>query len=356
MRVTNFTFYSENPYSRLMYSALQGRYDPERGTVDDALALLAAGESNLLHVNWEEHAVRGSASEVEAELLVDHFLLRLRQFRSQGGRVLWTVHNEMPHELEHVSAFLRLRRELAGLVDRIIVHSTHAAAVLRHQVPRLDASLLFYLPHPSFLGCYEAEPPVDWEVPNPRTVIAFGKVRSYKGYGMLLKAIADADSSDLRIRVVGQPVLGDPFANSLIAEFGSNPRIELDFRRVPDEEVAGLLRRHACLVLPYERFLTSGVALLGMTFGVPIVAPDTPQLREVLPRAGHELLFDRLAPPDLLRALERAVSLSEPEQREVRAAYLDRARYLEPAAISKRLGELLDTIQVPQSNRCAAEV
>ncbi len=106
MRAINCTLYPDNPYQSLLYSGLGGRYDLVRGTVDQALTALNAGEKVLLHVNWEEHVIRASPTKAEAQATTDYFLRTLKQFVDKGGRVVWTIHNEFPHELQHPEVFV----------------------------------------------------------------------------------------------------------------------------------------------------------------------------------------------------------------------------------------------------------
>lgn len=345
MKVINFTQYANNPYTRLMYSALVGKYEPIRGTIDEALGLLRRKESTVFHINWEEHLIRGCPTSAEAELMGDHFLSKLHEYRRLGGKVLWTVHNEYPHELEHTDAFLRLRGELGKAVDRILVHSVQALAVLQAQMD-LDSSLVFLVPHPSYWGEYE---PISALAPKghkakERLAIAFGMVRPYKGYSAFLKTVAEATVCSFKLKVVGAPIAHDPYGEELKTQFGSNPRIDFDYRSVPSEDVATTIRSGRCLVLPYERFLTSGVALLGITLGVPVVAPDTPQMREFLPPANHCLLFDSKQTDDVMNAIERAMDLSDSAVNELRRQHHERAQHFSPQRVSRRLGDLFDSL------------
>lgn len=346
MRVINFTLYRDNPYQQLLYSALQPQYEPVRGNVDDALAALSAGDSGLCHVHWEEHSLRRCGTAVEAQLISDTIVSRLELFRQKGGKVVWTLHNEMPHELEHPAIFVRFRRKLAALADRILVHSLHAISVLRQQV-ELDGSKVFYLPHPSYLGVYEPEVRSLQSRPKPteRVAMTFGKIRRYKGLEFLLEAIKLDPLPGVRFRIVGEPLPGEPLAQRLAAEYGQVSHIELDFRRVADAEVPDLLRSASCLVLPYERFLTSGVALLGLTFGVPLVAPDAPQLRELLPAPCHPLLFQPGNHEDLRRALRQAVELGEAEFSEIVRSSLAVAEQHRPSNASALLGRVFDALR-----------
>jgi glycosyltransferase involved in cell wall biosynthesis len=341
MKVINFTLYRDNPYTRLMYSALENEFEPVRGTVDDALALLEAGEAQLFHISWEEHLVRKSSTAVEAEFLVDYFIAKLKKYRLLGGKVVWTVHNERPHELEFVEAFLKLRSQIAANVDRIIVHSTEAVAVLNRQV-QLDHGLIFLIPHPSYLGEYEPQPSEAprWKRPTDPLALSFGMVRKYKGYTSFLETVEAHNHCGFRVRIVGAPVATETYGDELHARFSKNPKIEFDFRQVPANELAATVRAASCLVLPYERFLTSGVALLGLTLGLPVVAPDSPQMRESLPRENHPLLFEPGNGADLIRAINQAVGLDDSEFQKLVESHFHRALYCSPRNVSRRLGTL----------------
>ena len=84
--------------------------------------------------------------------------------------------------------------------------------------------------------------------------------------------------------------------------------------------------------------------MLGLTFGLPTVAPDTPQMRELLPGVVHGLLYSREEPGSLLRAVERAVGLAGEAREVARQALLRRARHLHPVRVSRTLGGLYDSI------------
>src|SRR5690606_24317988 len=143
--------------------------------------------------------------------------------------------------------------------------------------------------------------------------LAFGMVRRYKGYCSFLETIERHKGCQFRVRVVGAPIATETYGEELLAKYKTSSRIEFDYRRVPTEEVASTVRAARCLVLPYERFLTSGVALLGLSLGMPVVAPNSPQMRETLPQASHPLLFEPGNGDDLVRAVNQAVSLSVAE-------------------------------------------
>lgn len=347
MQVTNCTLYADNPYQKLLYKPLTGRYEPKRGTVDDAVAALADGKGSVLHIHWEEHIIRASRTAAEARGNVQYFLKRLAEYAAAGGRILWTIHNELPHELQHPEIFLYLRSQLCAVADVIIVHNTTAINVLARQAA-FDRRKVYLLAHPSYLGHYE-----DAEVtmaaplaPHARTVLAFGMMRRYKGFNdlaELLPAEFMAEQS-ARLKFAGAPVTGDPYPEELRGFFAGRDDVDFDFRNIPEAEVPDMFRSCAAIVLPYNRFLTSGVALLAVSFGVPVVAPATDPLREVVPISSQALLFDPSSKADFQRAIDLALNMEDDQRQAMRKDLLARAYYLRPERIGKEFGKLVDHI------------
>jgi len=331
--VVNSTVFQDNPYQRLLYSALEGRYNCIRGGVEDAFALLADQEGPaLLHLHWEEHALRIAPSAAEARLLVRHIAGRLAAFRASGGRILWTLHNAAPHEGEHLAEFLWLRRSIARFAHLILVHSTDAVTLLEEQVGPL-AEKLFLLPHPSYLGVYEPEgTPLGVA---GRSLLCFGKLRGYKRLDRVLDMLTEEFLAtwDARLRISGE---GD--AGAVVPR----ARVDWDLRRVPDAELGALFRGARAVVLDYEQPLSSGVALLALSFGRPLLAPRRPGLLELLPREAHGFLFEPGSAEDARRAAGELLGMTQTAHAALAEACLARAAEVHPRRISAILGDVYD--------------
>jgi glycosyltransferase involved in cell wall biosynthesis len=308
--------------------------------------LIRKKKKQIFHVHWEEHCLRPCPTAAEARSAKDYFVKRTRYFQKLGGKVLWTVHNLMPHELEHVDIFLGLRQELADIADHILVHNLEAINVLADQIT-FDSRKIRYLPHASYQGVYPAPTEADAGVkPSPRTLLAFGKVRRYKGFDTLLDLLPPAfmKSNKLSLKIVGQPLETETFGEELTARAAGRKDVTLDFRVVPDDEVSALLTSAGCVVLPYERFLTSGVALLCLSAGALVVAPAAPSMKELLPPSCHRLLYKAGDIVDIQRAVLECVTLTDEERNAMVQDSLSRANYLRPERISRQLGEIYDRL------------
>ena len=84
--------------------------------------------------------------------------------------------------------------------------------------------------------------------------------------------------------------MGRPWDDSSRAKLESatkeDPRIRTVLEFVPDEEIQLYMNASDCVVIPYDPGISSGVAVLAMSFGKAIVGPDVSFLQDVLPQDG----------------------------------------------------------------------
>ncbi len=333
-------------YVPLLFTGIADRYVPrfrEDASLDDALAAHDAGERAIVHVHWDEFVVRDCASETEADAAVAAFAERLAALRTRRVPIAWTIHNEVPHEIGFGRAVLAVRASLADAADVVIVHNEASIAALARQVA-LDRTKLRIVPHPSYLGRLEDETTLAAGLATPAGpwVQGFGWIRLQKGFGAMIEALPQAflAARGLAIRISG----AGADAAAVIARETVRDDIVWDVRHVPDAEVPALLRSALCVVLPYERVLTSGAALLAMSVGVPLVAVDIPQLRELVSAENRPFLYPRGDGAALRRAIEGVADLAPSERRAVVDANLAIARRLHPATIAARIAAIYDAL------------
>lgn len=344
MIVTNATMFHGNPYHDLIYSALGGAFEAVKGTFDDAVGRARRKESKLMHVHWEENPLRKCSSVTEARLVTQRLCASLGEFKSHGGKLVWTLHNRLPHELEFTEELMELRATLGKHADRVLVHSTAALAALREQVD-VDMSKYMLFPHPSYAGVYPRSQAHGQALRGRNELLFFGLLREYKGLDFLAEAISPIEtiSPDLQIHVRGDVLPNDPYSETVRA-IGELPGIDLQIGRVPDEAIEWMFSSVRAVVMPYTRFLTSGVAMLALTYGTPIIAPDTPQMRELLPPENHPLLYESGDVESLRNALRLIVSMDEISLQKITTANALRAETYDPRRVSADLGRLYNTL------------
>ncbi|HEX2627311.1 MAG TPA: glycosyltransferase [Candidatus Limnocylindrales bacterium] len=332
--------YRRNPYEALLYGEAWSEgiapvAMPRWSQLPELVDLQRAAIPTVLHLHWLTAVLKDSASVTEAEERCATFLDELDAYRAEGGRVAWTVHNVLPHE----SAFEAVEAMLCGAVAaRADVIHIMSAATPAHVEGRyeLPADRLLHVPHPSYIGVYpdhlsrSAARNELGIMPDELVVAAVGDIRPYKGLDDLLDAWALVPADRPRRLIIAGSPLDAPGVPAILERAALDPRVVLDARFVPTEEVQVHLRAADVAVLPYRRALNSGALMLALTFGLPVIAPDGTGMTEILDPsfAWTYAAGDRAALAD---ALTRAADLATPA---AAAAALAKARAHDPSTLS----------------------
>jgi beta-1,4-mannosyltransferase len=284
-----------NTYSSLMYSRLwQHGVAPlplmRFSDIDVLLPLLVyMGIRVILHLQWTSDILRNATeAEAKAKAKVDEFIGQLDRFLSAGGRLTWTVHNVLPHDCKfpHIEAALQQAvADRARLVHVLNGGTLEATAEWFTIAPEKSV----HIPHPHYVGSYpdivsRDQARYDLGLLPDEMVYAFvGAIKPYKGLEQLLDAF-DAvleDGRPRRLLIAGLPD-EDAQTQKLLDRCLLHPYVELHPTRIPDGELQYYLRAADVAVLPYQRALNSGVLMLALSFGLPVVAPDIPATAEIL--------------------------------------------------------------------------
>jgi len=316
------------------------------GTLGKAITQQLLTKRSLYHIHWEESLFSRCTSVSQAIRVRSEYVKSLQHYVDIGGKIVWTLHNVKPHECTFVQTLFSLRRDLATLAHLILVHNQTSLSILQSQTGMVDLSKVKVLPHPSYFDIYEASAQtVDLAGGPParaRTLLHFGLVREYKGIPDLVRKLPQQfmKQHGLELHICGKPLRADSFLDKLLADNQERPEIRFSLHSVPNTEVAETLRSHAGLILPYHKVVTSGVAVLGLTLGVPTVAPNTSAMRELFPESAHHLLFNPRSSRDLRRAAVELIEMPLEVRRQIARDYIERALLHHPQIISRRLGEL----------------
>lgn len=235
------------------------------------------------------------------------FVLDLLLAVTLGYSVVWTVHNALPHESSRIDRVLR-RFLLA------IAHPVVHCATARRALGWASRSATV-IPHGSYAGWYpetldreEARSRLGF-APTDRVLLCFGQLRAYKGVEELIRAFHAMPQENLKLVVAGRPASPAEAARlRALQRDVDDERVKLHLDHVPDDEVQVFFKACDLVVLPYLRVLTSGVAVLGLTFGRGLIVPRTGCLVE-LAQSGCAIGYDPLSPGGLAEALRDAASV-----------------------------------------------
>jgi glycosyltransferase involved in cell wall biosynthesis len=317
-----------NPYCDLLYRSLAARGVAIAPTAELSPRWLVrhARVVKVLHLHWPEFYYRSGTRPTARS--VTAFVAALLLARLLRYRVVWTVHNALPHERHPVD---RLLRWILVHSARLVVHAEAARAAIpggRRQ-PAV-------VPHGHYIGCYADDVSPDEARralglgAEDRVFVCFGQLRAYKGVGALLDAFADLAAPRLRLVVAGKPG-SDADAERVLDAAQRDARVRTHLGFVPDPDVQRFMKAADFVVLPYRDVLTSGGALLALSFARPLVVPHRGCLAE-LEREGCAIAYDPEAPGALRAALAAAAAVTDLDPWQQRAAAAARRRAWEPIA------------------------
>lgn len=297
-----------NAYQSLLYKEF-----PRRGAAILPLNKMATVSSvadldlgpSAIHLHWINVVTAGARTEWSARARVDDFCAMLDGQRARRVKLVWTVHNLLPHDVRFPAVEHLLRQRVADSCDLVHIMTRSTPEAVSRWLS-LDPDRIIYAPHPSYIGAFPDH--VSKEEarfalgigPDEDVAVLFGAIKPYKGLSNLLSAFESIHhDSGRRIRLIiaGQPD-STPDTERFVAWGVAHPWVVVYPKKVPAELVQYFLRAADVGVAPYARVLNSGAAALYSSFGLPTVAPDEPSMREALPE-GSILYSD----PDELGAV-----------------------------------------------------
>ena len=233
-----------------------------------------------------------------------------------------TIHDTVPWTHPHTLTPRGVRwhrvmaERAARFADAVVVPTMAVAEELGHFVPELERARI----HPLGAGvaaAFRVEPAEvaeqhvaqRYELPD-RYFVSLATLEPRKGLDLLIAALARLGADALPLLVIGQPGWGEVDVPALLRRHGLADSAVRVLGRLPDPELAIVMRGAAALVMP-SRAEGFGLPVAeAMSVGTPVVCSDLPALVEVAGGAAIVVAredVDALA-EGLTRVLDPAVS------------------------------------------------
>lgn len=212
-----------------------------------------------------------------------------------------------------------LRNFTYFLSSAVIVHNVVSKTELLRINPEIE-SKTYVIPHGSYLGLIT--PRISKEVArqklnlplNEKVILFFGQIKEVKGLDLLIEAFGKAVNSITPVKlVIAGKVWKDDFSKyqSLIDEYQIKNNIHLEIRYIPDDEISAFYSCADLIVLPYRKIYQSGVLLMAMSYGVPVLASDLPGMKEIVHDEVNGYLFEAGNAESLAKKLTQVLSAEE---------------------------------------------
>jgi len=221
---------------------------------------------------------------------VVHMFFALLLLSGKKTKIAIEFH-EVVDPLEFAILPLRLYAKVMGRIIRrsafrFIVHSMHDRSLIASNY-RINPDRIAVIPH----GLYDQYPILEKEkskgmlgITESFVILFFGLLRPYKGVSQLVRAFERLPSAVLNnsVLLIAGEAWEDQESLDLIKKSPALENIRLENRYIADEDIPLFFSAADILVLPYTRASQSGVAHIGIAYGLPIVATKVGGLIEGL--------------------------------------------------------------------------
>lgn len=330
---------SKIPYNVSLYEAISKKnITVIEGIFSGRWLLSNLNKGDIAHIHWPSFFYNGDNAKIITIVNFIRFIFLLLLIRLKGAAIVWTAHNLYPHDRCKIPQLDFVARKFVILLSKkIFVHGKSAANLLAIEFGNFNNKLLT-IDHGNWLQLYknsttrqQARQYLNLDE-NCFVYLFAGLCKPYKNLSGLIKqylALKDTDS----ILLIAGAFQDEKYEMHIKSLAGSknNSTISITSKFIPDDEFQYYLNACDVVVLPYLETLTSGAAILALSFGRPVVAPDKGYLSDIIDQ-NRGILYDINSKNGLLSALKE-VRLKEFDSK----AILDFARTLSWDTIATKI-------------------
>lgn len=238
----------------------------------------------IINLNWYESIFKRNYFDAVKEYFKK--IKYIKELKSKDIKIVWTVHNKVPHDGKYVFLAKKLMKILIKESDAIIIHCKDTKDVLTelNHLINIDEKVC-YIPHPNYEGAYD-EKNINFKEElglKDDTVFLFvGQIRPYKNVELIIEAAKRLKDKKVTFVIAGNP--NNRFYKKEIESLiGDSKNIKTLFKYIEDDEIVPLIKCSDAVILPYdlESSLNSGVAILAFTHGKTVICPSIGTLNDI---------------------------------------------------------------------------
>ena len=225
--------------------------------------------------------------------------------RIMGFRTIVTLHNIVEMIDTEKAGFRNTTLNRAGalIATKILTFATAITltvqSYLRILKRRYGCKNVYWIPH----GTWEVNP-VGIGHHNPKNILYFGYSGPYKDLDMLFNTFEMLwkKRSDVKLLIAGT---SHPNYPGFLKKYETEKTDAVDFMGyIPNNKLSSLFEKTDLVVLPYHTCTgTSGVAHLVSSYGLPIIATNLPEFRE-LTEEGCSIFLSSHDPDEFFKKIE----------------------------------------------------
>lgn len=237
----------------------------------------------ILHYHWLE------CTDFKSLAGMMYKLICISLYKLFGGKLVWTIHNKMPHDRKYQQLNYRIQSWMADRADLLHIHCSSMIDEIS-QFYNQPAEKFRVVEHPEFPSKVVKRERAINKLNKTRNLglkssdqifLMFGNISAYKQIGKVCKIFTGLPSHK-KLLIVGPVKKGQMSVFYEIKEISkSADNIRLVPHFIPEEMVPYYMNAADCVVFNYNQILTSGGAELAKSYGRPIIAPNVGCLSEL---------------------------------------------------------------------------
>ena len=226
--------------------------------------------------------------------------------KSPKSKLMSLCDNILPHEKTLFADFLTTY--LFDKLDGHIVQSSQTENELKEVVVNPIYEKRFhpiYTNFPKKIDKITARKKLGLSAKN--IILYFGIIRDYKGFDILLNAIAELKDSGLDFHLLagGECYGSDEKYTQLISNLGISNYITWHNKYIPDSEVSNYFSAADVVALPYRTASQSGVTQIAYSYDLPVIVTKVGGLPEIVDEGQSGFAIEPENPKELANILEK---------------------------------------------------
>lgn len=300
-----------NPFQQILYSQAKENSITLAPYSDfEDLGKINWGDSSWIHIHWLKKILEKSTSKKKAEETLGQFERKLSALRKGGHKILWTIHNVLPHETQLVESEVKLRKILCSYAHKIHI-LTGKTIELCSPYYKVPEEKTFLTPHPLYTKhypCFVDQQTARYELnlSDDSVYLFFGSLDPYKNIEFILDAVSqEPEKYKRRVYLLAGKPSSKEYLETLSEKIKkSKANIILHPKQIPFERVQLYFKSADALILPYGNTLNSGVASLARGFDLPLISPKTSCTEELYGKT-YPFFFEDQNAKDFCHALDQ---------------------------------------------------
>ena len=242
---------------------------------------------DITHIHWPEYFFVGS--RWRRFIFTNLFFFLLWKNRLFGGKILWTVHNIVPHDQAIRCFYITQFKRFFKNIDAVILMNNTSGDRIRQVFDEdISEKETFFVRHSHYLDNYNRAADRKLALQKLkleeeyRYVLMLGFIKPYKNVPALIKRFLISGDKNVRLIIAGK-VENERLRNEILGCVSGLPdgRVSLFLDFIPDDDLRFFFAAADASICSFENIENSGSALLSLSFGTPVICLDHAILREL---------------------------------------------------------------------------